>query len=64
MHATTTSTLAQSVAAPAATEKHSLWGTSIRFTVIATLLLGIGYPLVVTGLAQLLMPHQANGSLI
>jgi K+-transporting ATPase ATPase C chain len=64
MHATTTSTLAQSAAAPAATEKHSLWGTSIRFTVIATLLLGLGYPLVVTGLAQLLMPRQANGSLI
>jgi K+-transporting ATPase ATPase C chain len=44
--------------------KHSVWGTSIRFTVVTAVLLGLGYPLLMTGLAQLLFPHQANGSLI
>lgn len=33
-------------------------------TVVTTLLLGVVYPLVVTGLAQLLFPRQANGELI
>ncbi|MEI4878427.1 potassium-transporting ATPase subunit C, partial [Klebsiella pneumoniae] len=33
-------------------------------TVATTILLGIIYPLVVTGLAQLLFPRQANGQLI
>jgi K+-transporting ATPase ATPase C chain len=33
-------------------------------TVATTVLLGIGYPLVVTGLAQMLLPDQANGRLI
>jgi K+-transporting ATPase ATPase C chain len=38
--------------------------TSILYTVITAVLLGIGYPLVVTGLAHVLFPKQANGSLI
>jgi len=38
--------------------------TAIRFTLITTLLLGILYPLVMTGLAHWLSPMQANGSLI
>lgn len=37
---------------------------SIWMTLATTVLLGIIYPLVVTGLAQLLYPRQANGALI
>ena len=43
-------------------KKHII--TSILYTVITAVLLGIGYPLVVTGLAHVLMPKQADGSLI
>jgi K+-transporting ATPase ATPase C chain len=43
---------------------HSVWGTSIRFTLITALLLGLGYPLLLTVVAQVVFPHQANGSLI
>jgi potassium-transporting ATPase KdpC subunit len=38
--------------------------TAILMTIATTILLGIVYPLVVTGLAQLLFPRQANGQLI
>jgi len=38
--------------------------TSIWMTVVTTVLLGIIYPLAVTGLAQMLYPRQANGDLI
>ncbi|HEX4312031.1 MAG TPA: potassium-transporting ATPase subunit KdpC [Acidobacteriaceae bacterium] len=37
---------------------------AIRFTIVTTILLGILYPLVVTGLAQLTMSNKANGQLI
>jgi K+-transporting ATPase ATPase C chain len=43
---------------------HSVWKTSIRFTLVATVLLGLGYPLLVTGIASMLFPHKAAGSLI
>ena len=33
-------------------------------TIATTLLLGIAYPLLVTGLAQIIFPRQANGELI
>jgi K+-transporting ATPase ATPase C chain len=41
-----------------------VWGTSIRFTIVTVLLLGLGYPLLLTGIAKLAFPHQADGSLI
>jgi K+-transporting ATPase ATPase C chain len=43
---------------------HSVWRTSIRFTLVTAILLGLGYPLVVTGIAAALFPHKAGGSLI
>ena len=38
--------------------------TAVLMTIATTILLGIIYPLVVTGLAQLMFPKQANGQLI
>ena len=43
---------------------HSVWKTSIRFTIVTTVLLGLGYPLFVTGVAAMIFPHKAAGSLI
>ena len=42
----------------------SVWKTSILFTVVTTLLFGLGYPLVVTGIAGVIFPRKAAGSLI
>lgn len=62
MHSTPT---LASVSAPQAVSKtHSVWKTSIRFTLATAVLLGLGYPLFVTGLAAVIFPHQAAGSLI
>ena len=38
--------------------------TAILMTIVTTVLFGLIYPLVVTGLAQVIFPDQANGSLI
>lgn len=38
--------------------------TATLMTIVTTLLLGLAYPLVVTGLAQVIFPDQANGQLI
>jgi K+-transporting ATPase ATPase C chain len=38
--------------------------TACLYTLLTTLLLGLGYPLAVTALAHLLMPAKANGELI
>lgn len=37
---------------------------AIRFTLVTALVLGIGYPLLVTGFAQLALKRQADGELI
>jgi K+-transporting ATPase ATPase C chain len=36
----------------------------LRLKIFMTILLGVIYPLAITGLSQVLFPHQANGSLI
>jgi len=38
--------------------------TAVLMTIATTMLLGIVYPLVVTGLAQVIFPRKANGQLI
>ncbi len=38
--------------------------TATRYTLITAILLGIGYPLLITGLAHVLFPKQAAGELI
>ena len=38
--------------------------TAVLMTIAMTILLGIVYPLVVTGIAQLVFPRKANGQLI
>jgi K+-transporting ATPase ATPase C chain len=43
---------------------HSIWKTSILFTLVTAVLFGLGYPLLMTGLASVLFHHQADGSLI
>jgi len=50
--------------APPAPAEHSVWITSIRFTIVTTILVGLAYPLAITGVAHLLFPRRAAGSLI
>jgi K+-transporting ATPase ATPase C chain len=38
--------------------------TAILMTMVTTVLLGLGYPLAVTGIAQVIFPEKANGQLI
>lgn len=58
------STLSIPAVAKTATKTHSIWKTSIRFTLIVTVLLGLGYPLLLTGIAGVVFHHKAAGSLI
>ncbi|MDE3201519.1 MAG: potassium-transporting ATPase subunit KdpC [Acidobacteriota bacterium] len=43
---------------------HSIWKTSLRYTIFSFLLFGLVYPLALTGVAERLFPHKADGSLI
>src|SRR4051812_18207355 len=36
----------------------------LRIKIVMTILLGVVYPLAITGVCQVLFPHQANGSLV
>ena len=58
------STVPQVGATNAAPAIHSVWKTAIRFTLVTIVLIGIGYPLLVTAIAGVAFPHQAAGSLI
>ena len=62
MHSVTTSPVHTVV--QTAPVHHSVWRTSILYTVVVTLIFGIGYPLLLTLLAGALFPHKAAGSLI
>jgi len=47
--------------------RESLWQhtrTAVLMVIVLTVLLGIVYPLAMTGLSQLIFPGQANGSLV
>jgi potassium-transporting ATPase KdpC subunit len=44
--------------------EHSIWKTSILFTIVTAVIFGLAYPLLITGLAGVLFRHKANGSLI
>jgi len=37
---------------------------SILYTIVTVIALGIVYPLVITGIGMLILPHQANGSMV
>jgi K+-transporting ATPase ATPase C chain len=39
-------------------------GPAFRITLFFTVLTGLIYPLAITGVSQLIFPHQANGSLV
>jgi potassium-transporting ATPase KdpC subunit len=39
-------------------------GTALRVTIASVILLGLIYPLAMTGIAQALFPRQANGSMV
>lgn len=42
----------------------TLWRQSVLIFLVLTVLTGVAYPLLVTGIARVVFPHQASGSLI
>ena len=56
-----TTTLSPTTATPAAVP---LWRPALTLFVVLSLVTGVAYPLVVTGVAQAVFPHAANGSLV
>jgi len=52
------------VAAPPSNSMNKNLITAVLMTIVTTVLLGLIYPLVVTGLAQVIFPDNANGQLI
>ena len=40
------------------------FGTALRMTIVSVILLGLVYPIVMTGIAEAIFPQQANGSLV
>lgn len=43
---------------------HPVWRTSILFTLVTAVIFGLAYPFAITGIAHLIFPRQADGSLI
>jgi len=60
--------MSSAVIAPAVETRASawrgLWRPALVLFVVLSLLTGLAYPLLVTGVAQLAFPHAANGSLV
>src|SRR5579875_3471025 len=56
--------LGQPSASQGKTSLRSSFMIAVRFTIVTTILLGIVYPLVITGIAQLTMRDKADGQLI
>lgn len=48
----------------AATTEVPLWRPALTLFIVLSLVTGLAYPLVVTGIAQSVFPNEANGSLI
>jgi K+-transporting ATPase ATPase C chain len=43
---------------------HPVWKTSILFTLVTAVIFGLAYPFAISGIAHLVFPHQADGSLV
>jgi K+-transporting ATPase ATPase C chain len=45
-------------------QQEPVLGPAVRFALIFLVITGLAYPLVITGIARALFPHQAQGSLV
>lgn len=63
-HMPTTSAAPAQAGAQTAPVHHAIWRTALLFTLVTAVLLGVVYPLLVTGIAQTLFPRKAGGSLV